>query len=111
MRWSWSEESTLLTLIASSPILAFPLFCCVSVVIASTPGASGGVGGCGGLGLVLALLDLEAILKVSGFPGAPIVLAMIRAPEGGGGLGWWLPPVVTGSAGGGAEEVAIPCIT
>ena len=51
----------LLALISSSPILALPRFCWVSVVIASTLGASGGVGGCGGVGLVLALLDLEAI--------------------------------------------------
>ncbi len=42
------------------------------------------------------------------------MLAMIRAPEaGGGGLGLWLLPVVIGSVGGGggAEEVAFPCIT
>ena len=40
------------------------------------------------------------------------MLAMIRAPEGGGGrFGLWESPVVTGSAGGGAEEVAFPSIT
>ena len=106
------EFILLLALIASSPILALPRFCCVSVVIASTPGASGGVGGCGGLGLVLALLDLEAILKVSGFRFSPTVPAMIRAPDGGGGgFGWLLPPVITGSAGGGAEEGDFPSIT
>ena len=40
------------------------------------------------------------------------MLAMIGAPEGGGGgFGFAEPPVVTGSAGGGADEVAFPCIT
>ena len=83
------------------------------MLIASTFGGAGGLGGLGGFLSSFALLDLEEILKVSGFRGAPTWLATIAAPEGGGGgLGVLLPPVVTGSAGGGgAEEMAFPCIT
>ena len=82
------------------------------MLIASTFGGAGGLGGLGGFLSSFALRDLEEILKVSGFRGAPTWLATIAAPEGGGGgLGVLLPPVVTGSAGGGAEEVAFPCIT
>jgi hypothetical protein len=74
-------------------------------------------GGGFGLGclLVLTLRDLlrpDDMLKTSGIRGAPTVLAMIGAPEGGGGgLGLWFPPVITTSAGGGAEDVDFPSIT
>ena len=70
-------------LLPSSPIFPLPRFAWLSVVIRFMSGGSG-AGGLGGLGVLGALLDLVAILWVSGFR-APTVLAMIGAPEGGGG--------------------------